>query len=347
MRSCLLMCRAAMVVTALLAARSWAAAPPPRSISDLNKLTQAPTEQQRERLRDFASYWVEQLDSDDPAAVPDARRKLIEQINAPGATLVFMQAYSDALVSQLARVVDDREHPMAAANALQIAALFGTDDALMLMRDHLDADQEDRPAIRLWAARGFQLVAKDGLQRGTITARQIAPALRDLGRAAEKESDWRVLQWQLAAIASTQHPVAEEVLFSSFDATTKRLQTQSEATPLIVALRPALISMRERYFADRSPQEQRRLGQEIAKRLVVVLALARQHADSARSDPEMIRHYEIALQISEQLLQLIDSNLGSAIGPTSLERAYDSGNAEDYDRQLQKIMGAIERPPYR
>ena len=307
-----------------------AAGPP--GIGQLTSINRAPTDAQRDRIDTFSRHWASKLLSSDLADVNEARGELLGPLNKPGlpgapggVTIVFRNTYADLLIPRLEPVIGSESDPMGAMNAVLIVSELATEDSLNVLMSHCNRRDEARVPIRVWSARGLRTALDRGLQLGSVRRTKEAPVIRELGRSVQEEDDWRVLRWQLDAIASrmttetTGGPsVAQDVLLESLDSVITRLSEQSTPTRMMGSIQPALTALRDRIIDPQlAPAAQRQLGREITPRLVAVLAIPDKHPQ-AREDDEMRRIYESVIRVCEGMLEFIDSNIGGGIGKTEL-----------------------------
>jgi hypothetical protein len=339
---------AAVVVAGAIATPARSQAPPP--IGSITGLSAQPSDAQRSIIRRNAEYWCRQLVADDAAKVNEARGKLIQPLRDRLTTIVFRNTFAVELLPNLRPILERPDKPMSSMVAMQVLGLLGTENAMEELMKHCHRPVEDRVALRIWAAKGFRLVLERSVDRdqGAIPAPKVSRYIRQLGRAIDQEDDWRVLYWQLDALAALDHPVAAEVELAGFDSVTGRIGANPQMADLIRALRPALLSFRQRFLQlQANPQEQRALGIEIARRLLESVELVDTHWDACAADESMGAVGREIVQISAQQLQFIDSNLGNfAVGQTTLEDALQRGDRQLFQKDLQRLREILNRPPY-
>lgn len=336
---------------ALLAALHMAAAAvaaPPRSLSHLTTISQSPAPAQKQEIEAYVRGWFEALEQGDAVRANAARDKLMEPPGAPGVTVVFRDAYSDAVVPQAQAVLKKDGAHLSAAVAMQVLGEVATDEALRVINEHLAQRDEPRVGVRLSAAKAFNRAMERGLPSGAIPSGRVAGAVRGLGQAARSETDPRPLRWQLESLASLDRSDAREELFDALDAAVRRAREGQAAGGIVDAVRPSIITLRKYYLDPGLPlATQRSLGRAMAPMLANLLEVPLAHWDATRSDAELRAVAESAIRIAEQLLQFVDSNVQGSIGRTTLDAAFTGGDRASYESQMQGIRSALEQPPFR
>lgn len=319
-------------VVAALSATSVAFGQAPKPINRLATMSSQPGAAERADIDAYVRYYAERLVSEDLAECEEARDRLSSPLRSPGLTLIFRSAYSGPLIDALGSVILQDDRPMAAFNAIQIISLLATQNALEEMRQHCKISDEPRPEIRLRAAIGIQNIL---IHAGTnvIPPRDETRAIRDLGDAAEAETvDW-VLYRQFHALASVENAVATQVLDAAFDSVVARLRG-GQASELVVALRPAIVNMRDRQLADPSS------GTATAPRLTNLLELPLEHWAGAVASDSLRASYLEFIKNAEAVLQIIDQPRGRRL-QSELSKSFLAGDRDGYDRSLGHVREVI------
>jgi hypothetical protein len=335
-RCCILGPLAAAITTA-----AATAAPPPR----ITHLADAATLAQRDRsdIREYAEFWCAELKNQDPMAVDTAREKLADPLVRPvRVSEVFRFAYADAVLPHLTQILDD-DSTQAGVIAVQIAAELGTPQALDTITDHASVDDEKDFGIRLWAAKGFPIA----VGQKALTPNEIDRAVRLLGDAASKEPNWLVLRRQFEAIASVGGGASRDEQVRVLRATTDRMVNQEGPCDLMQAAYPALKLMLDEYLRLDPPQ-QRTFGKDLAPVLMDLVTVANNHWDSAQKDDVARVVYGGAINISENLLRLIDGTVRpSSAGPsTELGPAWHNRQKSRFTDDREKWLAVVSGPPY-
>ena len=301
---------AAMVAAAAAVALAAPAAPP-RSIKELASEHRF-TAQQRADIRGNAESWCAKIGSQKPEEVDEARARLFEPLRAVQVTQEFRFEYAQAALPCLVKVVGNGG-PHTAVNAMQIVALLGTPQSLEIIVAHLSADDEKRMCVRLSAANGFAPAVRVGI----IPENDVNKALRLLEKAAGREEDPWVLQRQFEAIASVDSAVSREIQVNVLRSVTSRMQKQGGPSNLMQATFPALILIRNKYI-DLTGEEQKAMGKSLAPVLHDLCTVAQGHWERAQAEDSARISYGGAVNVSENLLKLIDTRVRPAqAGPRS------------------------------
>jgi hypothetical protein len=329
---------------ALLAAAAVAtvSAAPPRitHLADVARLS----EQQRQEVREYSEYWCQELIAEDPAAVDEARGKLIDPLVRPvhvGQSFRF--TYGDAVLPRLEEVIKGTS-PQAAVSAMQIAAMLGTPRALEAIVDHCSVQDEPKFGIRLWAAKSFPIA----VGKGVLPHNEVDKALRQFGDAASREQNWLVLRRQFEAIASVEGNVSRDEQVRVLRSTTSRMEKQQGPSDLMQAAYPALKLMLDEYL-KLQPVQQETFGKSLAPVLCDLCTVANKHWDRAQEDDIARVTYGGAIHISENLLRLIDGRVRPRqAGPrTELGPAWKNREKRRFDSDHEAWRSVLSKPPYR
>ena len=127
-----------------------------------------------------------------------------------------------------------------------------------------------------------------------------------------KQSETTSVGEELVKIASVRNEVSRDVQINVLRATAGRMaEVQSGPSDLMRAAYPALKLMRDEYLELelRDPDQLESFGKALAPALCDVCTVANQHWKLAQSDAAARVNYGGAVQISENLLKLIDSRV--------------------------------------
>ncbi len=331
---------AALGIAAVLMIAPRAESTPPR-ISDLSDATRL-SERDRDEIRESVEYWCARLGSAQADEVDAAQSKLVEPLKAVRVGQIFRLEYSKALVPRLKEVIKGAD-PHAAVNGMQIAGLLGTPNALEIITDHAGIEDEQRFAIRLWAANAFPLAVRQRV----LPENDINKALRRFGQAATQEDNWLVLRRQFEAVASVNNRVSRDVQVNVLKAIADRMEKETGPSELMQATYPALVLLRNRFLELRAA-DQESVGTELAPVLCDLCTVANMHWDSAQADADASSSYRGTVRVSENLLKLIDARVRprqsgprTELGPAWIDRDKDRFEA-DHDKWRQVLTG----PPY-
>lgn len=196
------MTRPALATCLLLALALGLAAPAARAQTPLTADTIQAVNlgpEQAAAIRQYPTEPLARLASDQPRDIRAARDRLLEPLRDPRASVVFRQAYADALVPQLAAITKD-PRDLNAVNALRILGEVGTPSAL----DALEAALADQRLPVRYAA-------VMGMERTLLAIRSVSPAvgadrlsrvLARLGRVVAQDQSPEVVQAAVRALAS-------------------------------------------------------------------------------------------------------------------------------------------------
>lgn len=316
----------------------------PASITPLASAPGALTDRDREAIVSYARYWTAQLSASNGEAVSLARRRLLEPLRSPGIRLIFRDEYSRAAVPELERIVNEANGSIPLVNALQIMGSFGTEQAMRTLVDRADPDTEPRMAARLWAANGFRLA----VDQNVIGRDRLTPYIRDLSRAAERETHWMVLLREFEALSTVSNELARESQINVLTAALDRVESDhDESAQLMHAVRRALVLFREQYL-QLNPTEQRTMGAMLAPQLGRVLALGQSQWEQAMADSAIKTVYHGAIQLAETQLRIIDQQLRSNgdTPRTTLDSAWSRTDQAAYSSDVAKWSTILDRPPY-
>lgn len=305
------------------------------------------TPQQRDQIRTYAEFYCDQLATGDIPAVERAKRQLLDPMRAPMVTGEFRSAYSKVLTPRLAAVIGG-DNPHTAVNAIQLLGFLGTPAALDVLKDHLDSKDEDRFAIRLWAARAFKMAA----EAGRLEADDLNPLLRQLGVACRSETDPPVLLRQFEAIASVDSSIARDVLLDAVGKKLDTLQGQPGPSQLMEAIYPALLRLRDQYLNPKlTAADQKVFGKDVAHLLGKVFEVGLAHWDKIQADgqtrTEIGRSYRGAIRLAENFLKTIDRTVRAAEPPrTQLGAAWENADKPRFKAGHQAWRAVLTGPPY-
>ncbi len=143
-------------------------------------------------IRQFVAAHAPNLESDDPRAVSDARKKLQAPLMGMDPSTVpappFRFAYTTELVSHLERLVAS-DNPSHQVIALHLAGQIATERSTQLPLQHLD---DEDVSVRYAAARAIGLTFQ-ALDRSAPAVRNVPAMIRELGGRLIAEDDPMVL----------------------------------------------------------------------------------------------------------------------------------------------------------
>ena len=341
----------------LLALASPVAAFAPSSISSLASKTSL-DDTQKKKINDYASYYVNMLETGDPEDVMRARAKLIEPMtNMIGSiSAIFRGTYSSDVLPALSRIIQTDEN-YRSINALQVIGFLGSDSAIRMLIDHSDVSEEPSVEKRLWAV----MAMREAIRRSDLSPRKIKSAARDLKRAAETETDWRVLTGQFETISSiAQIDLSEdegggdlrefgrELQIEIIELVVNRLQSNSTPIGLIQSLQPGIATVRQQYL-DGTRDLREKIGPALAAPLQgVYVVIVNRFDELNESGPEIKEAAWFTLRISEETLKAIDTSIRN--GGTSLtmesETAWKNGQRDVIKKHGEDWADVLSNPPY-
>ena len=337
----------ACLVTLAVVAEGLAQAPPRPLSRGIISATSDLSDQQLKQVRNWADYWCSRLDSDDPAAVKNAREEVLRPLKSlTRVSDQFRFAYSKVALPHLKNAIAS-DHPHAAVNAMIVLSLLGSDRALQLLLEHCDQQNEPRRYVRQRAAAGAKAMLNPD-RPFNLTPAAVKNAVRGLRDAAQNESDWLILRHQFEAMAEVDDPGARGHLVKALGVVVERVAlVNGEPSTLIEAVHSAVYRLRNR-FLELPLDEQRQLGRKLAPVLDGVCEVARIHWEMAQDDPAAKRTYGGAIRICEEFLRFIDSQIRAdqSAPRTQLKRHWDDRNKPRYEVDKERWSKIIQAAPY-
>lgn len=332
------------IVLAMGVSAAFGDARPIDSLVRANSLSQA----QLDQIEDFAKFYCNNLSSGDIKLVESAKKQIIKHARSPLSSLYFRSVYSRRLIPHLKPVIDG-ESPHAAVNALQIVGFLGTDEALNVIEDHINIDNEESFAKRLWAVKAFVVA----VENGNPTANQLNPVLRQLGMACKTETQPMILQSQFSAISKVNSTIAREVLLDALTTRLEDLEKEDKPSVLMAAIYPALIALRDQYLSPAlAPNAQRAFGAKIAPSLCKVFNVSLAHWDATQLDAKVKNQFASsywgANRVAEGFLKTIVRKLGSPKAPprTQIADAWVDGDKARFESDHKTWHKIVSQPPY-
>lgn len=310
---------------------------------------------ERERVEEFADYWVRRLspapDATNPqAAINEARLRLIGPLFQPNVSVPFLQAYSDALVDPLAQLMLG-ENPWDRINAAHILARLGTDRSVRALAANVAAED---PVLRRWAIKGITRTFADFARR-PVTPATALETTRALADAAAAEPQPGLLREQLRALASIQaglaaagQPVAP-VREAQLDVVRRRLETIGERERVateIVVLGEALQRLRNELLRL-STQEQRVVGPVLVVHCGDLWQAALDRWEASHADEDDRVAFQEAIFACEEFARFADEQLlrtrGTPPTPqTGLAAAWEANDRAAYEAALARWREIFE-----
>jgi len=315
----------------------------PSPITHLVTATNPYTSQERGQIRAWAEWWMTELASGEPDRVSQARRRLSEPLRAANVRILFREAYSEAMVAEVESKFDEGIELYPAVNALQVAALLGTESAARMLTTRANPADEPRRQVRLWAVHGIKSI----FQQGELDAGRFPGVLRELSRAASRETDWIVLQRHFEAFRAADTENARSRQLALLDEIIDRMEDKDEPDEVIRAVHAAVVVLRHQ-FANLRSAEQRSFGTEAAPTIGRVFNLASRHWNGIE-DSNLAEAYGGAVQVSEALLANIDALVRgqNATPQTNIARAWTDRNRQNFDQGANRWAEVLRNPPYR
>ena len=303
--------------------------------------------QDRVQVRTYTDFYCKQLAAGDVQAADEAKQQLLDPLRSPVISGNFRLEYSKVLAANLAGVIGGNK-PHAAVNAMQLLGSLGTDQALDVINDHIDTQQESHFEIRLWAAKAFQMVAESD----RLDADDLNPLLRQLVIACRNETEPLVLRRQFEAIASVDSQVARDVLLGAIGKKLDELQAQPQPSRHMEAIYPALYRLRGQYLNPTLPAaDQKAFGKDIASLLYKVFEVGAAHWNTIQADEktrkEFGSNYKGAIGLAESFLKTVDRKIRAAEPPrTQLRSAWENADKPRFDAEHRYWGNVLAGPPY-
>jgi hypothetical protein len=331
------------VLLALLVAAVPAAvqAAPPARINNLVGRANF-TVQDRNRIQDWAEYWSDTLQHAGPEEAREASQALVDPVGSPVlVSEVFRLEYTKAALPGLQQIIATH-NPLTTGYAMRVVGMLGTPDAMEVLLDHCDVADEKDFGTRLWAAKAISIAI--GLN--TLGQNDVNRALRRLGRAAGRETEWLILRRQFEAVATVRSNVSREVYLAILEKTTERMAEQNDGpSELMGAAYPALVRIRNAWL-DLPPLEQEKFGPKLAPILCDVCTVAQKHWDKAQ-DSSLKDAYGGAISISEILLTMIIDQQAGAGPTTSMSRYWKERDKPRFADDHDKWKAILRQPPFK
>lgn len=169
------------------------------------------TDLQRQEIDDYVTYWVEQLGGADDQ-VPAARVRIERPFNEPGATKIFILAYSAAVTRKLAGAIDPQRQPVVTRlNAMLIVRNIAAPDVEDLIRLGLD---DPSPSVVYLTAKAVGEIGK----RDELSLAQKREILRAVEGSLPQERDPLVAgQLLLSMLGLVEMEDSRLALFQALD----------------------------------------------------------------------------------------------------------------------------------
>lgn len=335
-----------ILLTAVVAVWPFAeasASSEPAPITALTGATEPLTQQQRQQVRAWVDWWSRELASGDADRVAQGRRRLLDPLRATTVRLLFRETYSEFLVDRIETIVRESADLHVAVNALQIAAMLGTESAARLMTSIADPLEEQRPQVRLWAVHGVRTIFRTGV----IDEGRYPGILRDLSRAGLRETNWLVLQRHFDALGAAGTDGARERQIALLNDVLNRIEENQDGPhDIIRAVHYAVVVFRDQ-FANLRRSEQQAFGTQAAPVIGRVFQIASKHWEQV-DDANLTASYGGAVQISEAMLSIIDDLVrGENAAPqTRIGDAWASRNRQSFQQDSDRWLSVLRRPPY-
>ena len=319
--------------TSLAVASASAAAQQPLP-QDIVASSQPLSGNQESQVRAYADYWAGELADGDFQEMAQARDELVKSSRRAGVTVVFLQAYSSALMPHLTEMINGKES-IRAENALRVAAFLRTPKAAGLVVAQADPSR-NRDEMRRLVAAGLLPVAVEDVKESGLNSAELTTLARSISQALEKETNWHVVLQDLramGAIASSKtltgvnRRVVRELQFQSFNELVNRAATSSTPSPLIQAVYRALLDLRMRLISDGTAANNntRELASKLRISLKTIGNAAIKQWQGLSTDSEARTSYEGALRVGSQLLSLLEGTPDSRAA--ALAEAMPKGKA--------------------
>jgi hypothetical protein len=236
---------------------------------------------------------------------------------------------------------------------MQILAMLGTPASVEIIVTHASIDNEPDFGTRLAAARGFPIA----IRQNALPSMEINKALRELGDAAASEvlaaadahdqKSWLVLRRQFEAISSVKSQTSRDVQVKVLKAATEAMENREGPSDLMRATYRALLLVRNEYLGLQ-PRDQEAIGKSLAPVLCDLCTVAAAHWDNAQKDATARESYGGAVQVSENLLRLIDAQVrpNQSRPRTELGPAWRNGEKGQFNNDHDKWRTLLLAPPY-
>jgi hypothetical protein len=316
----------------------------PSPITALAGSTRPFTDAERRQIREWADYYARDLASGSPDRVAQGKRRLMEPLRGQNVRLLFREEYSRVVIERVERIVDNDASIFVAINALQAAALLGTESAARLMLNRADPDIESRPQVRLWAAHGIRTVIREG----ALDEARLPTILRELSRVASRETDWMVLHRHFEAFAAVNLPAARDRQLTLLGEVLDRIERDNSSPHELMRSVHAMLVLFRDQFINLSSTDQRPFGTAAAPHLARVFDVASKHWERLDRDHPLASPYSGAVAMSERMLRLIDQQVrGAGAAPnTSIESAWNERNRTNFVQGIERWMAVVSQPPY-
>ena len=335
---------------------SWCGAQTPNPLRDEVLRAGTLSEKQKQRVGEWADYWSQKLNSGntDPKSIMDAREKLLDPLRPvnPGLTNptpAFRLEYTVTLLPTLEQLIAG-DDPFTAINAIRVLQELGTDQSLRTLRNLLESPKQH---LRQRAALGCEL----GLRAATsspplinLNERGINATVRALRAAAIHEKNHLVLRHLFTAIAAVNTPDAKAELIRAMKAVVERMAADPVAPNRHVeAIHVATLRLRKTFINFNFTVAQRRaLGTSLGPVLGDFLAVIRTHWDNSHQEIKDRKMYGAAIQASESLLRIIDTEIsGPGKAPQSRLRAdWDASRKAPFQAGVDQWNDKVQKAPY-
>ena len=298
---------------------------------------------QFDALQNFADEKTQQLSRGESRTMVAARNELIKHARSTSATPIFLQAYSQALLTNLGTLINGDES-IRAENALRVAAFLRTPRATELIVLAVHPNNTDDATRRLVAAGLLSTSVADTTSSGLNSA-ELATIARGIANAVAQETSWHVALQDLRALgviasssqlAGANRTVVRDLQFGSFASLVSRVAASNEPSPLIHAIYRALLDLRPRLIAAGTDSSSPALAGSLRTSLSKIGAASIKQWTGLSADSSAKKAYEGTLRIGAQVLSLLDGKPDSKAA--ALAKAMERGK-EDLQTALARFSG--------
>ncbi len=311
---------------------------------------------ERAELAAFATWYVQQLGSNDIAQREAAREKLASQTSRPAVSDGFRFAFTKALMDAGLMEIITGADAHASTNALRVVATLGSKDAL---DETVRLTSDPRMHIRLRAAAAAARILRETTAANSVPERQREQAVTRLAQATRRETDPLVLRRLFEAMAAMDAPAARLTLADALADVVKRLQSLSpdqaasaNTVRTVDNLDIVLYRLYDSYLRDISRSEKESLGAALGPALGELYNLALTQWDQAQSSETAKEVYGRILGRTESFLQRIDTIARiNAVDrprtdPQQVEDYWRRGDKAQFQQHWNAWRGILQSNPY-
>ncbi len=351
-RSWIARCSALCVIGAATAAAGQSVTP--GNMSDLTrKHTLNPADEAA--IEAFVDRYAGDLADGTDAARITARQKLVADLkglSGQRATPLFREAYADALTPRIRAILAEGSIPAGIA-AAQVAGVLGTDSAVDTLVAHLQPAQEQRDAIRLWAAASLRPL----INEPNVTSSKLLRAIDSLGQAGVAEPSWPALRQQLETLSTAvtnTRPVdggQSDIRFRALEGQSAVLAAaidrfQGGDVEMLMAIEPGLLQVQQEFLDEDDSAALNQLARSMVPVLTTLYDAVLTQWSNLEDDTALLAGR--SLERAEVMVVLMNNYVTKTndVAAPDYQAAITAGRRDAVEAGKQRWGSLGSKPPY-